>query len=332
MTLTLFDQKIGMMGIQNSFRPTEKLTERYSGINLCQTSLSSSLIRPGLVLLAIDQKQNECMTFNFEVDQAYLSLVFCIKGQGTTTYHGNQRSRIISMSPSTSVLSFMPHTSGTTRTLQGNAIQFLRLFIEPQLFFRYLGDDIDKVPRSLSAINDNPERAGFIRHFQTGYQEQTLLHQIIHCSLRGSARQLAIEGALLTLLGINSAKLTEDTVKAGKRQISLSKQDIEALHYVRDLLISDLAHPRTIVELARMSRLNEFKLKTGFRQVFSSSIYQYYQKNRMEKAKLMLLERKLNVSEIAWEVGYTNVSHFCTAYRKLFGVKPGSFLKEIRRH
>ncbi|WP_092212171.1 helix-turn-helix domain-containing protein [Desulfoluna spongiiphila] len=40
-------------------------------------------------------------------------------------------------------------------------------------------------------------------------------------------------------------------------------------------------------------------------------------------ANKYLVEGELNVSETAWEVGYTNVSHFIRSYKKQHGVNPG---------
>ena len=45
----------------------------------------------------------------------------------------------------------------------------------------------------------------------------------------------------------------------------------------------------------------------------------------MEKAYALLPQGRMNVSEVAWEVGYINVSHFGAAFRKQYGVNPKVF-------
>ncbi len=42
---------------------------------------------------------------------------------------------------------------------------------------------------------------------------------------------------------------------------------------------------------------------------------------------LLLDETRTNVSQTAWQVGYTNVSHFSEAFRKRFGILPKQYLK-----
>ncbi|GAB7541632.1 helix-turn-helix transcriptional regulator [Cupriavidus sp. 8B] len=64
------------------------------------------------------------------------------------------------------------------------------------------------------------------------------------------------------------------------------------------------------------------KLKQGFRSLFASSIYAYFQAERMRQARQFL--RKHNVTETAMMLGYSNISHFSSAFRKQFGMLPSA--------
>jgi transcriptional regulator GlxA family with amidase domain len=48
---------------------------------------------------------------------------------------------------------------------------------------------------------------------------------------------------------------------------------------------------------------------------------------RLFKAKEMLMNSDLNVSEVAYEVGFKNLSHFSRAFRAAFGLNPSSIKK-----
>jgi AraC-like DNA-binding protein len=50
----------------------------------------------------------------------------------------------------------------------------------------------------------------------------------------------------------------------------------------------------------------------------------------MEKAREMLDSGKYSVSDAAWDLGYTNVSHFIELFRRHYGITPGKFLSERR--
>ena len=49
----------------------------------------------------------------------------------------------------------------------------------------------------------------------------------------------------------------------------------------------------------------------------------------MQKARHLLETAEMNVSQVAWEVGYVNVSQFSKAYKKRFGVLPKQYQRSI---
>ncbi len=110
----------------------------------------------------------------------------------------------------------------------------------------------------------------------------------------------------------------------------LEKQEFTHREYkqitsARDYLVSDLSNAPTIDWLAKQVGLNQSKLKKGFKKVFGKSIYAYFLAERMSKAKQLLVDN--SVTETAIIMGYSNISHFSSAFRKQFGVLP----KEVRR-
>ena len=55
------------------------------------------------------------------------------------------------------------------------------------------------------------------------------------------------------------------------------------------------------------------------------TISQYLRQLRMEKAAELLRAGKLNVTQVAMEVGYASSSHFSTAFHETFGCCPGLY-------
>lgn len=114
-------------------------------------------------------------------------------------------------------------------------------------------------------------------------------------------------------------KMTESS------KIRISELDEMKIRKAKEILISNLASPPTIPQLARQAGINELKLKTGFKKVFSDTVYNYLSSYRMEKAKYMLQSENKSVTEVAVEVGYSSFSKFSNAFRKKFGVNPSYF-------
>jgi AraC-like DNA-binding protein len=98
---------------------------------------------------------------------------------------------------------------------------------------------------------------------------------------------------------------------------------------VEHLLLNNYAVNFPSIEtLAKAVFMSESKLKKLFKQSYGMAVYQYYQKNRMHKAKELLAVGKLSVSETGAALGYQNLSNFSAAFKKEFGCLPSEF-KEL---
>jgi len=94
----------------------------------------------------------------------------------------------------------------------------------------------------------------------------------------------------------------------------------------RDVLLQHIGEPITIKELSRKVAINECYLKKGFKELFGTTIFEFYQTQRMEHAKYLLYEKGLSVTEVSVLLGYSSISHFSTAFKKHTGLKPCELL------
>lgn len=102
------------------------------------------------------------------------------------------------------------------------------------------------------------------------------------------------------------------------------KADIDKLLVVRSAVLADISIPPSLARLAKMVGLSETKLKELFKQVFGDTIYNHYQKARMEEAAY-LLKNGHSVSEVGYQLGFSNLSHFSRLFDKHYGVKPKKY-------
>ncbi len=107
----------------------------------------------------------------------------------------------------------------------------------------------------------------------------------------------------------------------------LQKTDVDKLHYARELLLENLEEPPSLENLARLTGLNTFKLKTGFKKLFGRPVFKYLQEKRLEKAFELLENKEMNVQEVAWFVGYESIGSFSNAFYKKFGYRPSDIKK-----
>ncbi|GAB3958741.1 AraC family transcriptional regulator [Spirosoma harenae] len=108
------------------------------------------------------------------------------------------------------------------------------------------------------------------------------------------------------------------------------EQDIQKLFTVRNYLLTHLNETVLQTDLAAMVGFSESKLKRLFPRLFGRSVYQYQLVARMERARQLLTSRQFSVSEVGYQVGYTNMTHFAEAFQKHFALKPRDFLRTIK--
>ena len=109
------------------------------------------------------------------------------------------------------------------------------------------------------------------------------------------------------------------------RHRPIHRADADQLSRVRTAVIADLSVPPQLPELAKLAGMSISKLTDLYRQVFGDSIYDYFQKARMEEAGYLLKQAGYSVSETGHRLGFSNLSHFSRLFEKHYGLTPKRF-------
>lgn len=112
-----------------------------------------------------------------------------------------------------------------------------------------------------------------------------------------------------------------------KHLYSLNSQDIQALYKVKEQILAHLETSPVIKELAISANMSTTKLKCLFKQIFGNSIFKYYQEFRMKEAARLLKEEKRSVSEVGYQMGFINLSHFARVFNEHIGMNPKQYTK-----
>lgn len=115
--------------------------------------------------------------------------------------------------------------------------------------------------------------------------------------------------------------------RIGNHVAGLRSNEFERIRKAREILIRNLENPPSLLELARQVGTNRDKLNQEFRQIYGTSAFNYLRLHRLERARELLESREKNVTEVAFDVGYTHPKNFTRAFKSHFGINPGDFLR-----
>lgn len=148
-----------------------------------------------------------------------------------------------------------------------------------------------------------------------------IINQILNCPYDEATRQFYFDLKVRELL----YQLLETAFKTNPSQQYFTPFEIARIHEARDILESYISKkPPSIRSLSRKVALNEYKLKTGFKQYFNASIFDWLIDRKMQHARHLILSTNRPIKDICAMVGYPRTTNFITAFRRRFGMTPGS--------
>ncbi len=90
-----------------------------------------------------------------------------------------------------------------------------------------------------------------------------------------------------------------------------------------------LAERLPVSRLAKLARLSRYHFCRSFRHSFGLSPHRYHLHRRAERAKTLLANPTLSITDIALDLGFPEASTFSTTFRKLVGRTPTDYRRSL---
>ncbi|WP_226860168.1 helix-turn-helix domain-containing protein [Desulfoluna spongiiphila] len=288
-------------------------------------------VKPGITLVISQTTTDSAMVMRFEMDAPPVQFHCCLKGRCRHCFDGLPHGkRELWTRPGTFSASYPAGAScGECEMRSGEKHVTVGIHMAPELFLEMMPPSKTPCATLPGMLSPRGNKAPFI--FQTGITPamESVARQIVEGPPPSLSPPLFFQSKAIELLCLQLARLERVDIHASGNPLR-KREDRERIFDARNHLIQNMKAPLSPEELARMTGLNVFKLKSGFKELFGVTLFEYLRCHKMETAKRYLMEGELNVSETAWEVGYTNVSHFIRAYKKQHGVNPGDVARSSK--
>ena len=113
------------------------------------------------------------------------------------------------------------------------------------------------------------------------------------------------------------------------KDINIKSSDEALIEKIMVVINKNMSEPTLNVEmLAHEVGLSRVHLHRKLKELTNFSTRDFIKNIRMQQAAKLLKEKHLSISEVAYAVGFSNLSHFSSTFKEIFGVSPKEFTAE----
>ncbi|MDI1304434.1 MAG: AraC family transcriptional regulator [bacterium] len=135
-----------------------------------------------------------------------------------------------------------------------------------------------------------------------------------------NATQLSIQTLLLETL---AKMLRYNQTKFNKKPTWVSEVNM----ILNDQFLDHL----TLEYLSKTLNIHPVHLSRDFSKYFNSSLGEYIRKLKVQKSLQLISEKKLDLTSIAFECGFSDQSHFTRCFKQINGINPSEYRKILFR-
>ena len=200
------------------------------------------------------------------------------------------------------------------------------IYFSPDFVSRYIKRDL-----LLDLLVYSENRLHLLEQEPLTFEYKQTLEDIFKVDRRSPVAHLLLHNRVLllaeTYLSSFLARASQRKERSRSR-LRGRERDVEALRDVEKILTNHrLIKFPSIDELAKTAMMSTTKLKTKFKETYGMKLYEYFKRNRLEKAREMLQSGRYTVKQAGQHVGYSNMSNFTKAFKKEFGILPKKLAK-----
>ena len=242
----------------------------------------------------------------------------CVSGVTNVSYSAPR----VSLGDRFSNIELPEYQTGQFMDVTSNSpIKTLMVCMDADVYSRLTGQSSDELADALYFLDRGKSTLRKrTRSKNLDFSQQICARQIYESFTNNPSDKLFLEAKALELAALQLKQL-EHLTGEPSRKLGMT-QNITMVSRACDILKNEMANPPAARELARRVGLNHNQLVRGFQETLGVAPFEYLRVIRLEKARHLIASRQCNVTEAAFTVGYSSLSHFCKTFRDEFGVNP----------
>ncbi|NME68455.1 helix-turn-helix domain-containing protein [Flammeovirga aprica] len=106
--------------------------------------------------------------------------------------------------------------------------------------------------------------------------------------------------------------------------------DLDVMLQLKDEILADFTKMPNVAQLSEEKGMSKSKLQRGFKSVFKMPILQFFNYQRVLEGQRRIQTTHHDFTQIAIELGYTDLSHFSRVYKQFLGRRPSEEIRKRR--
>ena len=282
--------------------------------NTSKSKINILFEREDLSLLTAENGEAEPQAFESQLHKTIIHFYFCLEGSAVFDFGPHYTREIQKQrnyffyNPEKDLpfqLRLAPHTRMVLLNISLQSLHQLFIheplpFLKPENLNRKFYDEKD-IPSYLHLV----------------------LNQLFTVHLSESTAQLYYQAKVWEILSLYFSTQKPNTESC---PFLNDEETVRKIKHAKEYLLKNIDHPPSLKELSKTAGLNEYQLKVGFKEIYGNTVFGYLLNHRLDHARVLLDSAKFQVNEVAYQIGYSNPSHFIAAFRKKFGITPKKYL------
>ncbi|MEA5605704.1 AraC family transcriptional regulator [Nostoc sp. UHCC 0252] len=198
------------------------------------------------------------------------------------------------------------------------------IHMPPDLLATFFPDETGDIPQQLRLLAKGNNWQTLL-YPETTSAIQGVAQQIVNCPFQGITKRMYLQGKVLELMALQLAPIlsAQDGLQPSPR---LKPDTIARIHLAREILLTHLENPPSLLELSQIVGVSDRTLRRGFQELFGTTVFRYLTEKRMEWAEQLLRQGNITISEVAHRVGYSHQGRFAETFKRRFMITPGECL------
>lgn len=148
---------------------------------------------------------------------------------------------------------------------------------------------------------------------------------------KGMVKAMQIEALVYEILAFHIQQHNK-FFKGVPLPTSLSSRELKLIRKLGNSIIKDPSFNYSLDELSASAGLSQAKLQEGFKFLYSKTVTEYVRHIRLERARDLLNQADLNISQVVYSIGFTSRSYFSKIFKEKYKITPNEYRKNTLRN